>query len=60
MTREASNAPLAFEKLIREHLGRIRRIAHRFAASGAVDDLVQDILTRLWRSYPGFRGDAKI
>src|SRR5258708_15714352 len=60
MIREASNAPLGFEKLIREHVGRIRRIARRFAASGAVDDLVQDILTRLWRSYPGFRGDAKV
>ena len=60
MTRESSKAPLGFEKLIREHFGRIRRIARRFAASGAVDDLVQDILTRLWRSYPGFRGDAKI
>src|SRR6202050_5476495 len=60
MTREASNAPLGFEKLIREHFGRIRRIARRFAASGAVDDLVQDILTRLWRSYSGFRGDSKV
>jgi RNA polymerase sigma-70 factor, ECF subfamily len=60
MIREASNAPLGFEKLIREHFGRIRRIARRFAASGAVDDLVQDILTRLWRSYPSFRGDAKV
>jgi len=60
MIREASNAPLGFERLIREHFGRIRRIARRFAASGAVDDLVQDILTRLWRSYPGFRGDAKV
>jgi RNA polymerase sigma-70 factor, ECF subfamily len=60
MIREASNAPSDFEKLIREHFGRIRRIARRFAASGAADDLVQDILTRLWRSYPAFRGDAKV
>ena len=60
MTRQANNAPLGFEKLVREHSGRIRRIARRFAESGAVDDLVQDILTRLWRSYPSFRGDAKI
>jgi RNA polymerase sigma-70 factor (ECF subfamily) len=60
MTRDAINTPLSFEKLVREHLGRVRRIARRFAASGAVDDLVQDILTRLWRSYPGFRGDAKV
>lgn len=48
-----------FEDLVREHSGRIRQIARRFAATDAVDDLVQDILTRLWRSYGGFRGDSK-
>ena len=49
-----------FEDLVREHSGRIRQIARRFAANDAVDDLVQDILTRLWRSYGGFRGDSKV
>ena len=51
---------LGFEQLVREHAGRIRRIARRFAANAAVDDLEQDILMRLWRSYPGFRGDSKV
>jgi RNA polymerase sigma-70 factor (ECF subfamily) len=60
MDRQASNAPLDFEHLVREHSGRIRQIARRFAANGAVDDLVQDILTRLWRSYASFRGDSKV
>lgn len=60
MDSQASNKPADFEDLVREHGGRIRQIARRFAASGAVDDLVQDILTRLWRSYSGFRGDSKI
>ena len=60
MDRESTNAPLDFEELVCEHSGRIRRIARRFATNGAVDDLVQDILTRLWRSYAGFRGEAKI
>jgi RNA polymerase sigma-70 factor, ECF subfamily len=60
MNRHASDAALEFEQLVREHNGRIRRIARRFAANGAVDDLVQDILTRLWRSYGGFRGDSKV
>jgi RNA polymerase sigma-70 factor, ECF subfamily len=53
-------APLDFEQLVHEHGSRIRRIARRFAADGAVDDLVQDILTRLWRSYADFRGDARV
>jgi RNA polymerase sigma-70 factor (ECF subfamily) len=52
--------PPDFEQLIRQHGARIRRIARRYAASSAVDDLVQDILVRLWRSYPGFRSDAKV
>lgn len=60
MDRHASDEVLEFEQLVREHNGRIRRIARRFAAEGAVDDLVQDILTRLWRSYRGFRGDSKV
>jgi len=52
--------PTDFEQLVREHGARIRRIALRYAASGAADDLVQDILVRLWRSYPSFRSDAKV
>jgi len=52
--------PPDFEQLVRQHGPRIRRIARRYAADGAVDDLVQDILVRLWRSYPSFRSDAKV
>jgi RNA polymerase sigma-70 factor (ECF subfamily) len=52
--------PSAFDELIRQHGSRIRRIALRYASSEAVDDLVQDILVRLWRSYPSFRSEARI
>jgi RNA polymerase sigma-70 factor (ECF subfamily) len=52
--------PPDFEELIRRHGARIRRIALRYAASSAVDDLVQDILVRLWRSYPSFKAEAKV
>lgn len=60
MTRPASNVPLDFEQLLRDHSGRIRRIARRFAESAAVDDLVQDIVMRLWRSFAGFRGESRV
>ena len=60
MNHQTSDVPGNFEQLVRDHNGRIRRIARRFAADGAVDDLVQEILTRLWRSFAGFRGEAKI
>lgn len=59
MERTANNPPVEFVDLVREHSARIRQIARRFAANGAVDDLVQEILTRLWRSYSSFRGDSK-
>jgi RNA polymerase sigma-70 factor (ECF subfamily) len=59
VNRQTIGAPVEFEQLVRDHGGRIRRIARRFAADNAVDDLVQEILTRLWRSFAGFRGDAK-
>jgi RNA polymerase sigma-70 factor, ECF subfamily len=52
--------PSEFDELIRQQGARIRRIALRYASSSAVDDLVQDILVRLWRSYPSFRSDAKV
>jgi len=52
--------PSAFDELIRQHGSRIRRIALRYASRDAVDDLVQDISVRLWRSYPSFRSDSKI
>jgi RNA polymerase sigma-70 factor (ECF subfamily) len=51
--------PPDFEQLIRQHGARIRRIARRYGAPDAVEDLVQDILVRLWRSYPRFRGESK-
>lgn len=51
---------MEFEDLVRQHLARIRRIARRYAEGRSVDDLVQDILMRLWRTYPNFRAEAKV
>ncbi len=47
-----------FEDLINNQQGRIRAIARRYADSGHAEDLHQEILEQLWRSYKGFRGDA--
>lgn len=52
--------PSEFDELMRQHASRIRRIAVRYASQGSVDDLVQEISVRLWRSYPSFRAEAKI
>jgi RNA polymerase sigma factor (sigma-70 family) len=52
--------PAEFERWVSEHSARIRRIARRYAAPSAVDDLVQDIWMRLWRSLPSFRSEARV
>src|SRR3569833_2110857 len=57
---QTNDTPKDNEDKEQEHSGRIRQIARRFAAKGAVDDLVQDIQPRLRRSYAGFRGDSKV
>lgn len=37
-----------FEELIRQNSGRIRRIAIRYADTGEVEDLTQEILVETW------------
>jgi RNA polymerase sigma-70 factor, ECF subfamily len=49
----------SFEQLINQNMGRIRRIAQRYAP-GESEDLSQEILVALWRGYKKFRGDSKI
>lgn len=52
---------IEFEHLISEHSGRIKAIAKRYAQSdSAVDDLYQEILEQLWRSFATFKGQAKV
>ncbi len=51
--------PPEFESLIKAHSGRVRAIARRYADDGTVDDLHQEILEQLWRSFSGFRGKSR-
>lgn len=48
-----------FEQLIVENSGRIRAIAIRYADAGSEDDLYQEILEQLWRSFTSFRQESK-
>ncbi len=52
--------PPEFEQLIKEHDGRIRAIARRYADDSDVNDLYQEILEQLWRSFGGFRGKSRV
>lgn len=48
-----------FEQLLSSNSGRIRAIAARYGANCEADDLYQEILEQLWRSFKSFRGDSK-
>jgi RNA polymerase sigma factor (sigma-70 family) len=40
------------------HMGIIYKICNLYAAREEQDDLKQEIIYQLWKSYPGFRGDS--
>lgn len=50
----------AFEKTIADNAGRIRFIASRYANKDEADDMYQEILLQLWRSYDSFEGKASV
>jgi RNA polymerase sigma-70 factor (ECF subfamily) len=49
-----------FEQAISNNVGRIRYIASRYSHHDELDDMYQDILLQLWRSFDSFKGDSAI
>jgi RNA polymerase sigma-70 factor, ECF subfamily len=50
-----------FIELINKHQGLIHKICFMYEHDGdARDDLFQEIVLQLWKSFPTFRGEAKI
>lgn len=47
-----------FESIIQNNHGRIRYIASRYAKGHDVDDVYQEILLQLWRSFDSFSGKS--
>jgi len=47
-----------FEKVISENLGRIRYIASRYSLNNEFEDVYQEILMQLWRSFESYKGNA--
>lgn len=47
-----------FEEVIKGSEGRIRYIASRYCHDGEFDDMYQEILLQLWRSFDSFQGNA--
>jgi len=50
-----------FLELLRQHEGLIHKICHVYAADVlAKQDLFQEIVIQLWKSFDGFRNESKI
>ncbi|MEW6983466.1 RNA polymerase sigma factor [Colwelliaceae bacterium 6471] len=49
-----------FEQMIINNQGRIRYIASRYSHDGEFDDMYQEILLQLWRSFESFDGQSKL
>jgi RNA polymerase sigma-70 factor (ECF subfamily) len=50
----------AFLQMVRDNDARLRRICRVYADdAGERDDLYQEVLTQLWRSFPSFDGSAE-
>lgn len=50
-----------FEKRIREHELLLRKVCRIYAYSNADrEDLFQEIVIRLWKAWPGFKGHSKL
>ncbi|MEN8203554.1 MAG: sigma-70 family RNA polymerase sigma factor [Bacteroidota bacterium] len=48
-----------FVEMVFEHMRIIYKICNLYAAEEDRDDLKQEIIYQLWKSYPSFRGEAK-
>ena len=49
-----------FEQMIIQNQGRIRYIAARYSHNGDTEDIYQEILLQLWRSFGTFDGRSKL
>ncbi len=54
------NREARFAALLRSQYGRLQRVARSYAPPGEHEDLLQDMLVRIWRALPGFDGRASV
>lgn len=55
----AEQLHIEFVKMVSSHSSLIYKVCNAYATgSYEMNDLYQDILLNLWRSYPSFRGES--
>ncbi len=57
--KAASGDHEAFERLYREHVGKVHALARRMVDDQVADDLTQEVFIRAWEKLGTFRGDAR-
>lgn len=57
----AEKLDIEFVKMVSSHSNLIYKVCNAYATgSYDMNDLYQDIVLNLWRSYPSFRGESKL
>jgi RNA polymerase sigma-70 factor, ECF subfamily len=57
--RAAEGDHQAFERLYREHVGRVYSLALRMIGPEVAEDVTQEVFIRAWQKLGSFRGDAR-
>ena len=57
--RAAGGDHTAFERLYRDHVGRIYALCVRMVDEQSADDLTQEVFIRAWRKLDTFKGQAQ-
>ena len=61
LQKQMDNLELEFTKMVREHRKTIYTVCYFFSDNPTeVDDLFQEVLVNLWKSYLKFRGDSSV
>lgn len=59
MQRAAQGDHAAFERLYRDHVGRIYALCVRMVDEQSAEDLTQEVFIRAWRKLGSFKGQAQ-
>lgn len=57
--RAANGDHAAFERLYREHVGRVHGLCVRMVDAEAAEDLTQEVFIRAWKKLGTFKGEAR-
>jgi len=57
--RAADGDHAAFERLYRDHVGRVHALCVRMVGDDVAEDLTQEVFIRAWRKLDTFKGDSK-